>query len=65
MPTRFKLPNPRIISKTCQLAKPPETGVPVPGANPGSSTSISNEIYTGEVSDLDFITSKTSSTPFL
>ena len=38
---------PADIDEVRKLAKPPATGVPVPGAKAGSSPSISNDKYTG------------------
>ena len=41
IPTKVSASSPRISSNACQLASPPLTGVPVPGAKAGSSASIS------------------------
>ena len=43
IPTRSRAPRPRTSSSACQLASPPGTGVPVPGAKAGSRPSMSKE----------------------
>src|SRR5208283_701730 len=45
-PTKFNPASARTKSRICTLEKPPTCGVPVPGANAGSTTSISKLRYT-------------------
>ena len=42
-PTRFSALKDRRIASSSRLSSPPDSGVPVPGANAGSSTSMSTE----------------------
>ena len=41
--------SPRMISSSSRLVMPPASGVPVPGAWAGSSTSMSTEMYSGRL----------------
>ena len=43
IPTISNSPKDRIASRACAVLKPPETGVPVPGAKAGSKQSISKK----------------------
>ena len=47
MPIKSSGASPRTNSSPCQLARPPATGVPVPGAKAGSRPSMSKDKYTG------------------
>ena len=46
-PTRLSSPNDRRMLSSSRLVSPPASGVPVPGAYAGSSTSMSSETYVG------------------
>lgn len=43
----------------CQRAKPPQTGVPIPGANAGSNATISKDKYVGTLPTICFTFSMT------
>ena len=45
----------RTASRSCRLEKPPGSGVPVPGAKPGSTTSMSTEKKTASHSSVAMV----------